>query len=104
MFEFRLTIDKDFVCTSTKLAIDDGAIHDSEGTVLRRFDVRVITRGARVIQHDGIVGRTAYSADRLGQKTVLPLSTACIGDFEKRHNEPDGEENYSVERRKNLVL
>ena len=52
----RSAVNEHFVGAATKFAIDHCAVHQRERAILDRFDMRVITRGARVIQHDGVVG------------------------------------------------
>src|SRR5690242_21736742 len=81
----RFAVDENLVRTASQLAVDDGAVDDVESAVLERFDMRVIARSARIIQHHRIVGRTTNRASGLWQKTKLPLPTTGIGDFQMSH-------------------
>ena len=87
VFELRFTIDEHLIRAATQLAVDYRAIDHLERTVVPLPDVRVITRGARIVQDYKVVRGAADGADALRYQRVLPLSSARIGDFKKRHNE-----------------
>ena len=83
----RSAVDEYFVSAATKFPVDYRAIYESEGAILKRFDVRVIARGARVIQHDSIVRCAANGAGGRGLKAVFPLAAACVGDLQDGHDD-----------------
>ncbi len=69
----RAAVNENFVGAATQFAIDHGAVDQRERTVVARFDVRVITRRARIVQDDGVVGRAADGAGALGAKSCIPI-------------------------------
>src|SRR5215813_4638823 len=79
--EMRLPVDEDPIGAASQLTIYHCSIDDCEGPVLRRFDMRVISGRARIVDDHGIVRRAADCADPLRHQAVLPLPTARIGNL-----------------------
>jgi hypothetical protein len=86
----RSAINENLVRATPELSINDGAIHENEGSIFGGFDMCVITRSAGIIKDDRVVRRPPNRAGALGWKTILPLTAAGVSDFEKCHNELSG--------------
>jgi hypothetical protein len=85
----RFTVDENLIRASAELSVDYGAVNDCEYSTIVGFDVGVIPRRARIVEYYCIVRRSANCANGLGNKTELPLTPTCVGDFEVRHAELD---------------
>ena len=81
VLELLFAVDEDLVRAAIDLAVDVNAVDDHERTIVGRLDVRVVTRRARIVQDDLIVGRAPDVASELRLQTVLRLATACVCDL-----------------------
>ena len=79
--ELLLTIDEDFVGTALQLAVRHDPVDDHKRAVFVRLDVRVMPRGARVVEHNLIVGRATNQAGRARVELMLRLASAGVGNF-----------------------
>ena len=89
-FPFRLwlAVDKDLVGAATEFSVDYGAIDDGELTVFG-FYMRVVTRGAGIVDYDRIVRRarpTVAHALCGGNEYLLVSAAAGISDLKKGHD------------------
>src|SRR2546423_12719430 len=76
-----LAVDEDLVGAASYLSANDDAINKRVERIVEA-DVRVMARGARVVQDDAVVRRAANRARGLRYKVVLPLPTARICNFQ----------------------
>ena len=76
-----LAVDEDLVGAASHLSANDDAINKCVERIVKA-DVRVMARGARVVQDDAVIRRAANRARGLRHKVVLPLPTARICNFQ----------------------
>jgi hypothetical protein len=55
VLELLFAVDKDLVGAAFQLAIHEHAVDKREGAVVVRFDMRVMARSARVVEHDLVI-------------------------------------------------
>src|SRR5205807_2935205 len=81
VFEPLLAVDEDVV--GRELAID--APVDDDVRAVRELDVRVVARGARVVQNGAVVGRAPDGAHALRRERQLPRPPAGVRDVKNSH-------------------
>ena len=59
VLEFLFAIYVDFVRAAPELPAGEDTIDDHERSIVTQFDMRVMSRRARIIEHDLVVGRAA---------------------------------------------
>jgi hypothetical protein len=90
-----LAADEDVVGAAAAV---NAAVDDDELPVLET-DVRVVARGARVVEHHGVVGRAADGAQALRRELALPLAAAGVNDVQKSHEKNPSNWNGDTPRR-----
>src|SRR5262249_38291383 len=85
VFEFLLAVNKYFVSAALDLAVDHNTVDDRERAVIVGTNVRVVSRGARVIQHNLIVGCAANHAEPARIEFMLRLASGGVSDFQSSH-------------------
>src|SRR5437763_13128087 len=86
MLVARLAVDEDLVGASFDLSANDDAVNDCVQGIVKAY-VRVVARGARVVQDYAVVWRAANRAGDLRRQVVLPLATRCVCDFQLSHKD-----------------
>src|ERR1051325_3917774 len=78
------TVNEDLVGAAAQFAIDDCAVDHRKRSIFAGFDVSVIARGSRVIEHYGVVRSATDGALGLSEP-ILPLAAACVSNLDYCH-------------------
>ena len=84
VLEFLFAVDKDLIGAALHLAVHKDAVDEREGSVIARFDVRVMARSARIVEHHLVIGSAPDHDDSI-IKWMLCLASAGVGDFQYGH-------------------
>src|SRR6185369_10465776 len=87
VFEFLFAVDKYFVGAALDLAVNHDAVEDRKRAVIVRLEVRMVTRGPRVIQDHLIVGSAPNHAEHACIEFMLRLAPAGVSNFQSSHKE-----------------
>ena len=77
----RSAVNENLIRTASQLSVDYRAVNQGKRTIVNGFYVRVITRRARVVQHNRVVRSAADRTDRQGYEVVLSLPATCVGNL-----------------------
>src|ERR1051326_874134 len=82
MLELLFTVYINFICAALELSVDQHPVDDFKSAVVAYFNMRVMARRARVIQHDLVIGCAPNQTGLLRIQLMLRLAATGIGDFQ----------------------
>src|ERR1041384_5516182 len=85
VFSTSFAVNVNLICAPLELAINENAVDDHERAVIVCFDVGMVPRRARVVEHDMIVRRAPNRVGRARVQLCLGLASAGVGNFQKGH-------------------
>jgi hypothetical protein len=85
MLKLLFAVDEYFIRAAFDLAVYEDAVDDRERSVVAGPDMRVMSRGARVIEHHLIIRRASDHTSHAVVELMLYLPSAGVGNFQYGH-------------------